>query len=216
MVPIGLTGLVIGGLQPASFTTIVTDCSRSLVLPMPPKKRAKKTFAFRVVNKYFDRYVERIIQVADKWWAEKIFSIADSRTLYIVEQYSPSHQFPHKARCHAFAIRVVDSLNAVERANTAPLEDPGHFTRLYWMDVKAFLQFHNETYPNWNPNIFRDDVTDITVENSPSQQTLTQASPHVQEKSDKERQYIDAIYQFFQLSDALESRDQYIVSSLKS
>ena len=44
------------------------------------------------------------------------------------------------------------------------------------MDIKASLQFHNETYPNWNLSTFRDDVT---VENSPSQQTLTQANPHV-------------------------------------
>ena len=61
---------------------------------MPPKKRAKTTFIFPVVNKHADCYVGRTIEVADKWWAEKIFSIDDSRTLYIVEQYDPSHQFP--------------------------------------------------------------------------------------------------------------------------
>ena len=98
---------------------------------MPPRKRVKKTFTFPVVNKHFDRYVGRTIQVADKWWDEKIFSIDDSRTLYIVEEHDPSHQFPHKARCHAFSIRVLDPLNAVERANAEPLEDPDHFKRLY-------------------------------------------------------------------------------------
>ena len=126
---------------------------------MPPKKRAKKTFTFPVVNKHFDRYVGRTIQVADKWWDEKVFSIDDSRTLCIVEEHEPSHQFPHKARCHAFAIRVLDPLNAVERANAEPLEDPDHFKRLYWMDIKTFSQFHNETYPDWNISTFRDDVT---------------------------------------------------------
>ena len=67
---------------------------------MPPKKRAKKTFTFPVVNKHFYRYIGRTIQVADKWWAEKIFSIDDSSTFYIVEQYDLSHQFPQG---HLFA-----------------------------------------------------------------------------------------------------------------
>ena len=183
---------------------------------MPPKKRAKKTFTFPVVNKHFYRYVGRTIQVADKWWDEKVFSIDDSRTLCIVEEHEPSHQFPHKARCHAFSIRVLDPLNAVERANAEPLEDPDHFKRLYWMDVKAVSKFHNETYPNWNLSTFRDDVTDVTVENSPSQQTVTQANPHVQKKRNKGRQYADPIYQCFPLSHGLDSREQYTVNSLKS
>ena len=48
------------------------------------------------------------------------------------------------------AVRVIDPLSVEERmaAKDDDDPDPDQFTRVYWMNMEAFSQFHDETYPN--------------------------------------------------------------------
>ncbi len=113
---------------------------------MPPRKKAK--LAYPLIKKDYRRYIERPINVADNWWEGKPFGRHDSRTLCVVVDHDPIHKFPHRSTCHAMAVRVIDPLSAEERMTAKDDDDPEQYTRVYWMTIDAFSQFHDETHPN--------------------------------------------------------------------
>ena len=72
----------------------------------------------------------------------------------MVVDHDPIQKFPNKSTSHTMAVRVIDALSAEDRMTAKDDDDPEQYTRVYWMTIDAFSQFHDETHPNWNANSF--------------------------------------------------------------
>ena len=145
---------------------------------MPPRKKAK--LAYQFIKKDYRRYIERSINVADSLWKGKPLGKHDTRTLCVVVDHDPLQKFPNKSTSHTMAVRVIDALSAEDRMTAKDDDDPEQYTRVYWMTIDAFSQFHDETHPNWNANSFCNEDAVPVVQTQDL--TVTEDNPHIPAK----------------------------------
>ena len=160
---------------------------------MPPRKKAK--LAYPLIKKDYRHYIEKSINVAGNWWKGISFGKHDTKSLCVVVDHNPIHKFPNKSTSHAMAVRVIDPLSAEERMTAKDDDDPEQYTRVYWMTIDAFSQFHDETHPNWNANSFCNEDAVPVVQTQDL--TVTEDNPHIPAKKRVGRNLDGAIYRFF-------------------
>ena len=159
--------------------------------------------------------MERSINVADSFWKGKPLGKHDTRTLCVVVDHDPIQKFPNKSTSHTMAVRVIDALSAEDRMTAKDDDDPEQYTRVYWMTIDAFSQFHDETHPNWNANSFcnADAVPVVQTQDL----TVTEDNPHIPAKKRVGRNLDGAIYRLFPVPMGQPSRATYrSTSALKS